>query len=544
MSTGHEMESGSSREPAPHPPVVLKPTEIAAARPQVEARSGPTPEVVLRAIAAASPQPWFPSTFAVSAGIPRESLDEPLSELRLAGLTRISDWVRGLGQGYSLTPTGEACAKDAAVLAKLGAGPPLLPPPELETLNAATSTVTIPRSVPEESRPARPDRALFDLRPPTVTPALLIANLAWFVIGVLMASQAGVSISEFLSRKSNTNMLLRMGAVDPQTLIQGQWWRLLTNAFVHIGLMHLLINMFALGMTGSFAEVLWGRWRLAIIYVLSALGGSCLAMGLQPVTENGTSVLLAGASGAIWGMMTSLLAWLLLHRDKLPQAQAADWSRRMGLMFMLNVGVSLLPGISWAGHLGGGIAGFIAAGLVNALKTGDRLRRSLALVLLLLFPFACVGGLSVAMRTSESWAQFRKVETSQTDYPQRLKELLKAIEPQSVAPLGNSVTIFAIAGRQTKDPARRDEYIAQIDKLLVDTTALLVALDTPPKRSPKLDQAYVQARSFAEAQQAYLTQLRHLLDAPGRPDAAAYTKLNELRTAVDARAMPLFVIAP
>ena len=68
---------------------------------------------MLQAIAATD-GPWFPSRFATETGVPRDSLDDPLAELRLAELVKVAEWVRGVGQGYALTPEGEAAAADPA----------------------------------------------------------------------------------------------------------------------------------------------------------------------------------------------------------------------------------------------------------------------------------------------------------------------------------------------------------------------------------------------------------------------------------------------
>src|SRR5438105_12581100 len=104
MDTGHEVNTPATDAPTPMPPkaVVLGPSE-------------PTPESVLKAIAAAS-GPWFPSTYAAQTNIPRDSLDEPLSVLRLAGLVRIDAWVRNVGQGYVLTTHGQSALADPALL--------------------------------------------------------------------------------------------------------------------------------------------------------------------------------------------------------------------------------------------------------------------------------------------------------------------------------------------------------------------------------------------------------------------------------------------
>lgn len=509
-----------------------------------DASTNPTTEMVLRWIAASAPTPWFPSAFAVAAGVPRDSLDEPLAELRLAGLTRIAAWVRGQGQGYSLTPAGETCAKDASILAKLGAGPPALPPPELETLTAATSTVSWPRPL-ETPKPAAPEPPIqLDLRPPTITPALLIANLAWFVVGAVVAWRWNISFSRFLADGGHSVLLMRMGAVNGQTLLEGEWWRLITCCFVHIGLIHLLANTCALGMTGSLAEVLWGRWRLALIYLLSGLAGSCLAMGLHPMTESGAPVLLAGASGAIWGLMTSLLAWLLLYRDVLQPALVSDWSRRLGLMFMLNIGVSFIPGVSWEGHLGGGLAGFFSAGLVNALRSGDRARRIAAMLLLILFPIGCIGGLYFAMRTSDSWSRLRTVDLRQRYEKQIRQPMLEALRPANVEPLDREVTFFVVGGGPKRDPASRDAYREQIDSLLRKCDGSLAKLGDASTTDLKLGRLLAQSQSFVEAQRDYLQQLKRILDSPTVPDAVAWNSLREKRDLVDQKAAPLFVYHP
>ena len=79
----------------------------------------PTTADVLRWCAAAAPDLWFPSVHAQSTGIPRDSIDDPLWLLRQAGLLQVGDWVRGKGQGYSLTPAGEKALADPQKLTDL-----------------------------------------------------------------------------------------------------------------------------------------------------------------------------------------------------------------------------------------------------------------------------------------------------------------------------------------------------------------------------------------------------------------------------------------
>ncbi|HZT80377.1 MAG TPA: hypothetical protein VFA26_09150, partial [Gemmataceae bacterium] len=77
-----------------------------------------SPETILRQCAAAAPEPWYPRDYAAAAGIDRDRLDPSLDALRLAGLIRLTDWVRGKGQGYALTPDGARLLNDPRGLAR------------------------------------------------------------------------------------------------------------------------------------------------------------------------------------------------------------------------------------------------------------------------------------------------------------------------------------------------------------------------------------------------------------------------------------------
>ncbi len=520
-------------------PRSLAPVGGAAAPPAVPATppppppadARPTPEVVLRWVAAAGPAPWFPSAHAAAAGTDRDALDEPLGELRRAGLVKVATWVRGVGQGYALTPGGEMCVRNPDVLARFAAGPPDLPPPSFETPPPKPAA-------PAAAGPRTPPVPL-DLRPPIVTPALLIANLVWFAVGAWFAWKATGSVTDYLGPRG-TPTLHRLGSVSGADLLRGDWWRLGTAAFVHVGFVHLLVNMFALGMTGSLAEVLWGRWKVFAVYALSAVAGSCLAAAIQP------DVPMAGASGAIWGLQTSLVAWLVLYRDRLPPALVADWSRRLGLMFVLNAGFSLLPGISWEAHAGGGLAGFLAAGLLNALSAPDRPRRLAAAALLCALPALCVGGLVLAMRSTDPWQEVRakaawydqarrKAERHTPADADRLRARLKAFEviaptlnalrPGAVQPLLLQV---AVANLRPTPPAVRDRLRADIAPLHLRAAALAAALAEPPTGDPGFDNLVGTARAFADTRRRLFEGMLKELELPRPADAPGTKALGKL----------------
>jgi membrane associated rhomboid family serine protease len=160
---------------------------------------------------------------------------------------------------------------------------------------------------------------------------------------------------------------------------EGDWWRLITAAFLHYGPVHLGLNMLVLWFIGPSLEEYFGRWRYLLVYLVSGLAGSAGALILTP---NSPTV---GASGAIWGLMGAAVV-LEARRINVLGGQA------MGLL-VLNLVFTFALGlgsgsISIGGHIGGGIAG--AAGAFALLT----LRRTPTLGTL---SVAAIGAVAVAV---------------------------------------------------------------------------------------------------------------------------------------------------
>lgn len=126
----------------------------------------------------------------------------------------------------------------------------------------------------------------------------------------------------------------------------GEWWRLLTAPFLHAGLWHVGLNMFALWILGSLVEPLLGRWRFVAVYMVSALGGAVASYAFSS-----PGVISVGASGAVFGLLgATLVALRTLNRDV------------SGVLVLLGINVVLgfvFPGIDWRAHLGGLLAGLL-----------------------------------------------------------------------------------------------------------------------------------------------------------------------------------------
>src|SRR5881227_4242261 len=128
----------------------------------------------------------------------------------------------------------------------------------------------------------------------------------------------------------------------------GDWWRLITAAFLHASLIHIGFNMYFLWFAGAPVEAALGRGRFLLIYVVSGLAGSAGALVLDPLRPT------VGASGAIFGVLG---AGLVLER----QRDYVFGGSALGIIVINLVITFSIPNISIGGHLGGLIAGALCA---------------------------------------------------------------------------------------------------------------------------------------------------------------------------------------
>lgn len=190
---------------------------------------------------------------------------------------------------------------------------------------------------PLNSQPRRVSYAL-PLQRPVVTWILLGA------IGVVFL------VETLLGGSTETAVLVRLGAKVTPLIASGQYWRLFTAMFLHIGLMHIFFNGYALLAIGTELERLFGWQRFSTIYLLAGLSGNLASYALSPNIA-------AGASGAVFGLIGALAAFFALHRERL-----GAWGRaRLGNIAFL-IAVNLFfgftqPGIDNLAHLGGLLGG-------------------------------------------------------------------------------------------------------------------------------------------------------------------------------------------
>ena len=171
----------------------------------------------------------------------------------------------------------------------------------------------------------------------------------------LIAVNVVVFLADFLSRR----MVTFYGALLPiLVIVDRQWWRLILAGFLHADVIHVAVNLYALYGLGSLMERFFGLKRFLMIYTLSLLGSSVfvtLFSGFRTPT--------VGASGAIMGVLGALMVFYWQYRDLLLGGRG--YLKQLGRMALINIGIGLLPGISWWGHLGGFVWG-AAAGAILA----------------------------------------------------------------------------------------------------------------------------------------------------------------------------------
>ena len=131
------------------------------------------------------------------------------------------------------------------------------------------------------------------------------------------------------------------GSAGDLVLRDGQWWRLLSSTFVHVTVLHLLINMWCLWNLGLFGEPLLGKPGLIAVYLLTGATGMMVSLGWG--VASGQFSLVAGASGAVFGVASILIVLLSNRKLSLPWEELRSLRRSVGLFAALNLLFGLAP---------------------------------------------------------------------------------------------------------------------------------------------------------------------------------------------------------
>lgn len=201
------------------------------------------------------------------------------------------------------------------------------------------ATPTADENQPAQSNPPAPRQQPIGQRlsqSPATTSIIAVTGLVF--IGQVISQQL-----------VGFDLLLAMGAKDNSAILQGQIWRYLTPVLLHVGLAHFFVNMYSLFVIGPAVERPFGGVRFVVLYFLTGLAGVAASLAFSQSPS-------AGASGAIFGLLGALAAFLYRHRQLLGQAGSGQL-RHILLVAVINLAIGLSPGIDNWGHLGGLLAG-------------------------------------------------------------------------------------------------------------------------------------------------------------------------------------------
>lgn len=175
---------------------------------------------------------------------------------------------------------------------------------------------------------------------PIITYILIFINIVMFVLMYMLGNGS-----------ENTNTLIDFGANYILLTKAGEYYRLITSGFLHIGVIHLLLNMYSLYIVGMQVEYFYGKVKYIIIYLFSLIMGSLFTVALSSV-----NTVSAGASGAIFGLLGSILYFGVKYRGYIGNSLV----NQIVPVVVLNLIIGFTtPGIGNAAHIGGLVGGYL-----------------------------------------------------------------------------------------------------------------------------------------------------------------------------------------
>ncbi|AYM03405.1 rhomboid family intramembrane serine protease [Levilactobacillus yiduensis] len=200
------------------------------------------------------------------------------------------------------------------------------------------------------------------------TPFMTVGLIVIMVLVFLAMTLAGGSTS--------VNVLITFGAKLNPLIQQGEWWRLFTPMFLHIGFTHILMNMVTLYFVGMQIEAAFGHTRFLAMFLVAGVGGNIASFCFS-------DSLSAGASTAIFGLFG---AFLMLGESFWQNPVIRQLARTFLAFVVMNIAFDLFtPGIDLAGHLGGLATGFLVAYTVGVPRIGkvSPIKRVVATIVLI-----------------------------------------------------------------------------------------------------------------------------------------------------------------
>jgi rhomboid protease GluP len=308
-----------------------------------------------------------------------------------------------------------------------------------------------------------------------VTYAIIAINI---IIFILMAVN-GAGIFE-----PNGYVHIKWGSNYTPLTLTGDWWRLITNVFIHFGIIHIAMNMYCLYVVGVYLEPMLGKTRYIAAYLCTGVLASIVSLWWHKEGVNS-----AGASGAIFGLYGLFLA--LLTTKLIPEKVRKAQLQSIGIFVVYNLVYGMKGGVDNAAHIGGLISGFIIGYLYVIHIKKERQEQKAAWVLPLIV-IATIGSAAFFLSDNNKSDTERKAvlsEVRSADYEdaEKYNEALNAIsalEDKAVDPLSDTTltdpelknkiqTVCGPAWAQVEDKLKRMETYKVSPAMHQKTTKLL-----------------------------------------------------------------------
>jgi rhomboid protease GluP len=291
----------------------------------------------------------------------------------------------------------------------------------------------------------------------SITNTLGVLNAIVFVImGFLGAGWIGVD---------DLMPYVRFGANNGAATTDGEWWRLVTSMFMHFGIFHLGVNMWALFNAGPFLEKLMGRFFYVLTYFASGVGG-----GFASILWNGDATWSAGASGAIFGVYGTIIGHMLRERKSLPRSVYKPILTSTVVFAGYNILNGFRPGIDNAAHVGGLLCGLAIGGLLSLpLDAGRRAKvawrnKCLGMVLLgaiMIFGILTAPRFNYSVREELAW------DDANASFPRNEADFLNLFRFKSASAPNHDNQVALRDWMKTELIPFYDKWMNEIDSLIL-----------------------------------------------------------------------------
>ena len=343
------------------------------------------------------------------------------------------------------------------------------------SVSGSPTNLNKPSAVVADSETLRFARAVLD-RPYKFTIILLVANIFVFL---LMWQASGIPFS-VLAPLPNEVLILFGAKLNYFIQTNHQWWRFVTPMFLHVNLLHLMVNMYSLWIVGPYVEKLYGSAKFVVFWVSTGVAGVVASyltvrpgMSVGPVarflfkTADDPS---AGASGALFGLVGVLFVFGIKFRHELPEGFKRAFGTGMLPIILINLFIGYLGRgfIDNAAHLGGLVSGAMLALVVDYRRPGER------------------SGIAVTWQVLQI-AAIALVAVSFLKTAQHLHDQLPASLANQMVQLPDQTSKFVSFAKAMND-AQEAFYFIVRDHDVTRAESAVKALESVPSLDPKADE--------------------------------------------------------